>query len=422
MNTNSDKEGSFIHFGCWNKHFCNNSEVESSDDNGITRVMRLLRNYIKDNKRDFMIVAGDNYYPDISKEKKDGKKIKIKKIVKKNLCSGLNCLPKNITTYLLLGNHDLEDKIKLETEKNEFIEYNKDTKNLECCILKFQQNYVKQNKNMIMDDYTNKDALHQIIEKNGNKTLVLMIDTNIYEKDSIEKFENCLKLLENYNGTNEEEKYRIEIMEKHYNRIINVVHEVHKMGNLKNIVFVGHHPISRYVRKEEGSPIKYVYMEDFGNMVMSVYEKLETNDDIKFYNLCADTHLYQKGIIRFNNGLILEQHICGTGGTDLDAEVTADNINNVNSNNRIGNATRKIFNNNNSFKMKNHTYDVKESEKKYGFLDVIMNDDGSLTFNPILIPEIKPQTAGKKLVKNKKSSKRKNTKKSKKSRKNKSRK
>lgn len=419
MNTNSDKVGSFIHFGCWNKHFCNNSEVESSDDNGITIVMRLLRKYVEDNKRDFIIVAGDNYYPDISKEKKDGIKIKIKKIVKKNLCSGLNCLPKNITTYLLLGNHDLEDKIKLETE-SKTCDYND---NLKCCILKFQQNYVKQNKNMIMDDYTNKDALHQIIEKNGNKTLVLMIDTNIYEKDSIEKFENCLKLLENYQGNKEKEDYRQYIMEKHYNRIINVINKVYEMGNLKNIVFVGHHPISRYVRKEEGSPIKYVYMEDFGNMVMNVYKKLETNDDIKFYNLCADTHLYQKGIIRFNNGLILEQHICGTGGTDLDSEVTADNINNVNSNNRISNATRKIFNNN-SFEMENHTYDVKESEKKYGFLDVIMNDDGILTFNPILIPE-NPQTAGGKLIKNnknKKSSKRKNTKKSKKSRKNKSRK
>lgn len=416
MNTNSDKVGSFIHFGCWNKHFCNNSEVESSDDKGITRVMRKLRNYIKDKKRDFMIVAGDNYYPDISKVKdKSGNKIKIKNIVKKNLCSGLNCLPKNITTYLLLGNHDLEDKIKLETKKNEFIEYNKDTKNLECCILKFQQNYVKQNKNMIMDDYTNEDALHQIIEKNGNKTLVLMIDTNIYEEGSFEKFENCLKLLENYKGTEEGENYRQEIMKTHYKRIKNVIHEVHKTGKLKNIVFVGHHPISRYVRKEEGSPIKYVYMKDFGNMVMSVYENLEKNNDIKFYNLCADTHLYQKGIIIFNNGLILEQHICGTGGTDLDAEVTVDDIKRIKSNN---------VNSNNVKSMKNPPYDVEISKKEYGFLDVIMNNDGSLTFDPILISE-NPQTAGGKLIKNnknKKSSKRKNTKKSKKSRKNKSRK
>ena len=102
--------------------------------------MRALRHFITVHQRDFMIVAGDNYYPDISKVKdKSGNKIKIKKIVKKNLCSGLDCLPKNIPTYLLLGNHDLEDKIKLEIEENEFIEYNKDTKKLECCILKFQQ-------------------------------------------------------------------------------------------------------------------------------------------------------------------------------------------------------------------------------------------------------------------------------------------
>ena len=57
---------------------------------------------------------------------------------------------------------------------------------------------------MIMDDYTNEDALHQIIEKNGNKTLVLMIDTNIYEEGYFEKFENCLKLLENYKGMRKE--------------------------------------------------------------------------------------------------------------------------------------------------------------------------------------------------------------------------
>ena len=403
MNSKLGEVGSFIHFGCWNKHLCINSDDSNPDDSGITRVMRGLRHFITEHKRDFMIVAGDNYYPNISKEKKDG--IKIKKIVKKNLCSGLNCLPKNITTYLLLGNHDLEDNIKLETESTT-CDYND---NLKCCILKFQQNYVKKNKNMIMDDYTNDTALHKVIEKNGNKTLVLMIDTNIYEKDSIKKFENCLKLLENYKGTNEGENYRQEIMEKHYNRIINIINKVHEMGNLKNIVFVGHHPISRYVRKEEGSQIKYVYMEDFGNMVMKVYEYLKGNDDINFYNLCADTHLYQKGKIRFVNGLVLEQHICGTGGTTLDAEVTVGNINMEKS----------------SFKIKNHTYDVEISEKQYGFLDVIMKDDGSLTFNPILIPENMPQTAGRKLIKNnknKKSSKSSKSKKSKKSRKNKPRK
>ena len=47
MNTNSDKEGYLFTLDVGINIFCNNSEVEISDDNGITRVMRLLRKYVE---------------------------------------------------------------------------------------------------------------------------------------------------------------------------------------------------------------------------------------------------------------------------------------------------------------------------------------------------------------------------------------
>ena len=130
----------FIHFGCWNKDLCvflnkvnnqynylvhtenvnsskNMSASEASAENvGTTRnvstkysnmsyVLQSLRNNINKNKNqgnliEFIIIAGDNYYPDKIKIKKNN--LKLKSIIVKNLLSGFNCLPKNIETFILL--------------------------------------------------------------------------------------------------------------------------------------------------------------------------------------------------------------------------------------------------------------------------------------------------------------------------------
>ena len=57
-------------------------------------------------KPEFIVVAGDNYYPLKKKNKATGEKIKTVDLAE--LKSGFECLPSTIKKYVLLGNHDLE--------------------------------------------------------------------------------------------------------------------------------------------------------------------------------------------------------------------------------------------------------------------------------------------------------------------------
>src|SRR5258706_2328762 len=91
----------FIHFGCWNQGFCD----KKNSDNSISKVMKLLQNKVDGvDGVDFIVVAGDNYYP-----KKIVEDVRKKKIIEPwNLKSGFDCLPDKIQIYMLLGNHDIE--------------------------------------------------------------------------------------------------------------------------------------------------------------------------------------------------------------------------------------------------------------------------------------------------------------------------
>ena len=123
----------FIQFGCWNninKKGC------------LENVMKKLNEYVTTDvtKPDFIVITGDNYYPQKEKENKDKDKDKNKdkvdsepvvkekkkekkekketvdgeieekkKIIKfKDIEYGFQLLPKNIPIYTILGNHDLE--------------------------------------------------------------------------------------------------------------------------------------------------------------------------------------------------------------------------------------------------------------------------------------------------------------------------
>ena len=58
-------------------------------------------------------------------------------------------------------------------------------------------------------------------------------------------------------------------------------------------------------------------------MLELIYEKAtEINEDVKFYYLCSDLHLYQTGTVTMETDrsekMVIEQYIVGTGGTELD--------------------------------------------------------------------------------------------------------
>lgn len=91
-----------------------------------------------------------------------------------------------------------------------------------------------------------------------------------------------------------------------------------------------------------------------------------TNNMLKYYYLCADLHLYQKGKIEFvtHNGDTMEinQYIVGTGGTELDDEVSASL-------------------NGGTFKNDNIDYILEDCQHTYGFLECILETGVEPTFN-----------------------------------------
>ena len=90
----------FIHFGCWNKGECTRDAIA----NDLSRVMSKLNTYIGTNPIDFIVVAGDNYYPTT-----DDKTI----INQGYLESGFACLPSNVPKYILYGTNLNRGRVKI---------------------------------------------------------------------------------------------------------------------------------------------------------------------------------------------------------------------------------------------------------------------------------------------------------------------
>ena len=107
-----------------------------------------------------------------------------------------------------------------------------------------------------------------------------------------------------------------------------------KTGQLRNIIIIGHHPITGYkhsikVKKDGKTQSKLELMAGFTSfidmLVNGIYRLTDgiyksTENTVKYYYLCADLHLYQEGTIQFNGGMTINQYIVGTGGTKLDLD------------------------------------------------------------------------------------------------------
>jgi hypothetical protein len=95
--------------------------------------------------------------------------------------------------------------------------------------------------------------------------------------------------------------------------------------NIKNIVIIGHYPITGYkVQRGEAALIKDPGYTFVNLLYESIYEKinLTKRNKIKYYYLCADLHQYQIANIEITTKnkppMIIKQYIVGTGGTTLD--------------------------------------------------------------------------------------------------------
>lgn len=285
---------SFIHFGCWNKNFCDPRE---KNINGLSQVMNSL--IYNEKTPTFYIINGDNFYPN----KIDGKKF----YSKKNMDSGFECLKelrKKALVYILMGNHDLQFEKKM---------YDANTREPipPCQIIENELSY---------KDEFNFYNYHRIV----NNTLIFFINTVIYTNDFKNKDGGPLLLdcaieyykeMGNLNTLNEFADYD--------EFIIKYLIDFYKSNNttdkIKNIVIAGHHPIFSYRDKYEDGNFKPI-RKSLDNRGLEFIDFIYNNfsDCEKFY-LCADVHQYQKANIILGSNSIY-QYVVGTGGTDCDEE------------------------------------------------------------------------------------------------------
>ena len=337
----------FIHFGCWN----------NLNKGCLRNVMNLLKKRLEDKNKpniDFLTIAGDNYYP--KKETIEGKKGKI--IFPELLNQGFKDLPKEIPIYMILGNHDLETN----TGKNNFFINNLDSPEEEnnCSIIKYEQIAEHENENIEYSFFKEK-----MLE---NGTLIIMIDTSIYSL-VVEEYLPCYIYFLQRTMPN----YTIEEIRKYQIKLI--INTITKYKNIKNLILIGHHPIiGLKIKGRRDTRINDII--EFDNVLKEIYSILM--DNVNYFYLCADVHLYQEGniVIKIDEmpKMNIQQYIVGTGGTELDKCVDESNIGVEIENERL-------------------TYIMTRCQEKCGFLECITTSDiPSFVFNEIPIEGGKRKT------------------------------
>ena len=293
----------FFHFGCWNN---------MKNGNAVNNVMTIMKRKIQDTSRpvDFISVAGDNYYPKKGTNKDGGKK---KIIDPKDLDDGFRELPDEPDIYMILGNHDLETN----NDKDQPTLFINEKSESDCNILTLQQDSIQNIANIHFELF--KEILMT------DDTLVLMIDTSMYEDDAND-YLDCYNIFL-------DKTFTIKELREYQERKILASIRKYASG-LNNLIMIGHHPITG-VKVKKG---KIKMLDDipfFKSVLKNIYELVP---NANFYYLCADLHLYQKGEVAVDMGnavMNIEQHIVGTGGTKLDDAIPRSEIGKVKTKNDV---------------------------------------------------------------------------------------
>jgi len=353
----------FIHFGCWNQGHCDLHDT--SNQNPISQVMRKLQQETESHiKPDFIVVAGDNYYPEktekTEKTEKNGEdkkknKKKIKVVQYSNFDSGFQCLPTNTPIDIILGNHDLETN--RENVMQLYIDGVLEPNNACSILLKeMELSQLRPNINFVL----NKARLF------GPHTLVLMIDTSMYDTDDVEYMLPCYqKMLDAPTLTvSELQNYQF-----HF-----VMNQLTIHQNIHNIVIIGHHPITGFKSKSNTTQLIY----PFPLFVDLLFRGYQSNPSSVFYYLCADLHLFQTGTIIIEKNhetgaqtdfMSVQQYVVGTGGTKLDPNVNFESL--PNNNEDVG-----------SYNVK---YNMDQSIEEHGFLECSVSSPSNINLNFVFI-------------------------------------
>ena len=404
---NNNKPTKFAFFGCWNEtHYPSGEnldapcfQIQENTTKNPCDEFSFVLNHLKQkhNDIDFLVVAGDNYYP----EKNTEIKIKIENKIeteytKKTKKFEINDFNKGFEalkfidkpTYLLLGNHDVDNitpKEKKKEDKSEKKEKDKSKKKeeVDCRIIESEIEFVNvENSKIKLFDYKTELIVEEMQETN---TLCIMVDTSIF----IEKLDCYAPLL------NESDKHwnKEQIIDKQKRMIQTVIEKHNNKKTITNLCFFGHHPLLCLKSRDRGSTIE---LEDT-NMEWNrfLFHVILENDLQKIQNkyyFCADLHHYQTGVITITNGetsIKIKQYIAGTGGAYMDPEIIPDQIT---PDQITPHHERKIsIQEEDSENVIYSSYKMEKSRKENGFLIIHDNPNSLLQirFYPVHLSKIK---------------------------------
>ena len=326
----SDDNDIFAHFGCWNKEYCPSTKDSTEEKNDLHKVIDKLG---EDKNIETLFVAGDNYYePDylpstestaekVEKDKKKEKEDKPNKTL--NFMygffrSGFACLEdvkhlRNI--HVGMGNHE----VHYSDKDCNVMESIKELKNEDACIVK--------GKNPKLN-------FHFCHFENLNNCDVLMIDTTIYEEVKGEKptqyhcYKHILDEVEDNDVLGKLNSDKVNLEEQ---RESLKAYQLGKINgylseNVENIqrslIVIGHHPMvgiksKEKKKKKDNQEKQYENKVQRSDELIGVFKDFILPKRPNVTYLCADVHLYQKGVVTIDKHEI-HQYIVGTGGTTLD--------------------------------------------------------------------------------------------------------
>jgi hypothetical protein len=376
--SNGSSSKYFIHFGCWNNGGC-------PKNNDLTKVMNKIKSL--EFKPQFLSICGDNYYPPVEVIKEEGKKdIKKKYLQMDNLISGFNCLPKDIDIFMTYGNHDFETNLFINDLERED----------KCTLTKNEINIVNEI-NAVNENFKNISLkLFQSTELDET-TKILFLDTTLYDDTDISESAQCYKIIdEKYESIDNAKNDQLEF-------IRNFVTSLKSDDKVKNIIIVGHHPLTQYKFKK-GKMVHLTLNPVFNDILYNeIYVKLNKEGEIKeipinYYYLCADLHQYQSGNVIINSDMHLKQYIVGTAGAKKDELIKELLFKDPQIDGNIQYHMDK--------------QDIANSTDKNGFLNCFLEEGGNLRFEFTIVDNLdNVAVGGKRKTKNRRNKNNRKTKK-----------
>ena len=355
----------FVTFGCWNnlntkiKKDKGTGKIKEKSLGDLKKTMKRLGTFLQEqnySRNDAVIISGDNYYPSKKKKGVEPNEVKFKEIFHERLVNGFDLLiqataPRDVPVHMIFGNHDLETNSGKTARKQTLffgnVDEGQDGTDLskfsnaqlrqrlidegrlegDCAILNIEENHFSQNIRLFNSIY---------MEDN---TLIIMLDTSMYEIDS-KAYLHCYKTFFRQFGRHlyipldfDISSANIHQIQEYQQRCIQLaIERAIRRGNIRNLVVIGHHPIVNVKTKNETAFITTdipAFKSVLVNMIQQIANPTERQINVTY--LCADLHLFQCGDIYIeneasvNHPFLIKQFIVGSGGTELDDPIPADN-------------------------------------------------------------------------------------------------